>query len=292
MKKSTPLLLGLAFAACSATARADYQSTVSGQSPDYYFQFDNSLSSVGNTATFTAHNGATFASDYFGNANGAASFPAAGSTEPLNDYLAGSASILSGAGTSTAVGSLSLLFYVPSSIPTTAYYFSDGDASSGSYFAFAFGGGDLNLKLVNKTFTAANGLPAGASLTPDSWYYLALTWDLTGTATGVNGVNWYIGQAGQSGLSSGFFQKGGSGNINTSGTLGGGGTMDLNAKTSGASGVAGGGIDELATWSTQLSSADIIAQYNALAVPEPSSLIVFGAGALAFLTLRRKAHRA
>jgi hypothetical protein len=274
----------------SATAQLAYQSTVSGQNPNYYFQFDNSWSSVGNTVSFTPANNATFGNDYWNNASSAALFPTAGSAASANDDASISSSIISGAGTTTAVGSLSLLFYVPSAIPATGYYFSDGDATSGSYFAFAFGSSALNLKVGNKTFTPAStpSFAGGVTVTHSTWYYLALTWDLGGTVAGVNGVGWNVGQVGGS-LVSGFLQKGGTGNISTTSTLGQGGTMYIDAKTAGTSGVQGGEIDELATWNSVLSGSDISAQFNALAVPEPSSVALIGGGTLILLCfLRRK----
>jgi hypothetical protein len=279
MKTLLTIAISLAFAITAVRADlANYQTTVSGQSPNNYFNFDNSLlSPSAGSGTFTAGGAAGFGSDYWGNANDAASFPA------TTDYLTGSAGILSD-GTTTAVGSLSMLFYVPSSIPTTGYYFSDGDASP--LFAFSFGSSALSLKLANKTFT---GLPA---VTANTWYYLALSYDLNGTATGVNGVNWYIGAIGGT-LSTGFFQKGGSGNINSTTTLGNGGTFALGNKESNLAGVAGGAIDELATWTTALSSSQINSQFSALtvSVPEPSTCAVLGLGGLLVLWKRRAFRR-
>ena len=177
----------------STLARSNYQSVIISQSPSYYFKLDGNLvDAIGGTATFTANGGATFGSDYFGNANDAALFPA------TSDYLSlTTPAVISGEGTSTAVGSLSLLFYVPGSIPTTGYYFSDSDttgAASGSQpansaFALQFSSSALTLKLVNTSVT----LPA---VTANTWYYLALTYNLNGTVTSVNGVNYYLGAAG------------------------------------------------------------------------------------------------
>ncbi len=201
MKSQILIALSVLLAAVSVHADlANYQSTVSGQSPAYYFNFDNSLSSVGNTATFTANGGATFGSDYFVNANDAALFPA------TSDYLslANPPAVISGEGTATAVGSLSLLFYVPATIPTTGYYFSDSETTGGaangqtanSAFAFQISSaaGALTLKVGNVSVT---GLP---TVTANTWYYLGLSYNLNGTATGVNGINWYLGQAGGSTL--------------------------------------------------------------------------------------------
>lgn len=292
MKTFLALSISLAFA--TAVVRADlanYQTTVSGQSPAYYFNFDNSLSSVGNTATFTANGGATFGSDYFANANDAALFPA------TSDYLslANPPAVISGEGTTTAVGSLSLLFYVPATIPTTGYYFSDSETTGGaangqtanSAFSFqiASAAGAVTLKAGNQSITT---LP---SVTASTWYYLALTYNLNGTAVGVNGINWYLGAVGGT-LSSGFKQKGGTGNISTTATLGDGLTFVVGNKQAAVTGtpattagVAGGEIDELATWSSALTAGQIQAQFAA--VPEPSTCAVLGLSGLLVLFARK-----
>src|SRR5579859_2680602 len=130
--KTSQLIIAASLTLASISARADlasYQAAVSGQSPAYYFHYDNSLvDSVGGTAAFTANGGATFGSDYFGNANDAASLPT------NTDYftLANPPAIIGGEGTTNAVGSLSLLFYVPTLIPNTGYYFSDGETTGGA----------------------------------------------------------------------------------------------------------------------------------------------------------------
>jgi hypothetical protein len=282
MKKSQLIIAaGLMLASISTRADvANYQSTVSGQTPGYYFHFDNSLvDSVGGTAAFTANGSATFGSDYSANANDAALFPV------VTDYLSlASPTIISGENTSTAVGSLSLLFYLPSTVPNTAYLFSDSE-TTGSEFAFDISGGNtFQLKIGNLT-SSLSGTP---TITLATWYYLSVTYNLNGTATGVNGVNWYLGVPGGS-LSSGFIQKGGTGNINTTSTLGNGGTFDLgNRLLHNNSFGAGSEIDELATWNTALSSSQIQAQFSAVTVPEPSTWAMVSIGMLTLLRFRRK----
>jgi hypothetical protein len=290
-------ILGLNLAFVSAQAQlANYQSTVAAQNPAYYFHFDNSLvDSVGGTVTFTnVTTGAGFGSDYFGNPSSATSFAA------TTDYLTGSPGTVSGVGTSTALGSLSLLFFVPSTIPTTGYIFSDSDTTGGasgsqpanSAFALQFSSSALALKVGNKTQT----LLASASVAANTWYYLGLTYNLNGTAMGTNGVNYYVGAIGGT-LSSGFIQKGGSGNISTTSTLGDGNTFVVGNKQQavvptsaglGTAGIAGGEVDELAMWSAVLSSTQINSQFDALApVPEPSGLALVGTAGLLFIIVRK-----
>ena len=244
---------------------ADYESTVNGQSPAYYFTFNNSSlsDSLGSGATFTPSSGAGFGSDYFGNANDAASFSA------LTDHLSlSSPNIISGNNTTTAVGSISMLFYLSSTVPNTGYLFSEGDATSGSLFAFDISGGNtFQLKMGNTTKSLA-GAPA---VTANTWYYLALSYNRNGVVPGVNGVNWYLGAAGGS-LDSGFFQNGGSGNISATSTLGDGGTFVLdNRRADNNSMGINSEVDELATWDTALTSDQITSQFDATVVPEPST---------------------
>jgi len=287
MKKLlTTIAISLAFATAAVRADlANYQTTVSGQSPAYDFHFDNSLSSAVGSATFTANGGATYGTDYSGNATDAALFPA------LTDYLSlASPNVISGAGTATAIGSMSLLFYLPSTVPNTAYLFSDTDTGTTGLFAFDISGGtSFQLKIGNTTKTLT-GTPA---ITANTWYYLGLTYNLNGTAGGVNGVNWYLGAAGGS-LSSGFLQKGGTGNINTTSTLGDAGTFIVGNRRAFNNGMGlGSEIDELTTWSSQLTATDIQNQFNALTttVPEPSTCALLGLSGLLVLWRRRAFRR-
>ena|ERR1039457_1362551 len=297
MKKSL-LTIAASLTLASISTRADltsYQTAISSQNPAFYFHFDNSLvDSVGGTAAFTANGGATFSNDFFGNANDAALFPA------TTDYLslANPPAVIGGEGTSNAVGSLSLLFYVPATIPGTGYYFSDGETTGGaangqpanSAFSFqiASTAGAVTLKVGSKSITS---LPA---VTSNTWYYLGVTYNLNGTSVGVNGVNAYIGPVGGS-LSSVFTQKGGSGNIGSTSTLGDSLTFVVGNKqaavtAASTAGVAGGEVDELATWSTQLSTTQIQNQFNSIVVPEPSTCAMVGIGILTLFCSRRRIH--
>lgn len=267
---------------------ADYQNVITTQSPYYYNTLDNTLSPAVGTGTFGATTGATPASDYFGNANAAVTF--ASSSDQLS--YANGTDIISGSGTATPVGSLSLLFETPSTFGGTMYLFSNSD-TTGSQLAVTLLSGALNIKINNKTFTGPTTGSAFPTLTENTWYYFALTWDCNGTASGVNGFNYYLGEAGQSSIGyTGFLQRGGSGNFSSSsGTIGNGGAFVLSGhQTSQTGGFSHGTVDELATWNTELTGAQINDQFNALITPAPEPS-VFALGLMGGLLLLGQAGR-
>lgn len=282
--------LAFATAAVRAQTLSDYQTIINGQSPLYYNTLDNTLAPSVGTGTFSATAGAVFTTDYFGNASDAVSFAA--SSDQLS-YSTG-ANIISGSGTLLPSGSLSLLFYTPNiTLTGTQYIFSNGDTSSAGQFAALIANGNLNIKIANKTYSSAT-TPALPNLTGGVWYYLALTWNCNGTTASVNGVNYYLGVAGQSSFTStGFMQRGGTGNFNSTTAFGDGGAFVLSGHQLSASGgfqLSGnpGIVDELATWSSQLSGSQITSQFNALIpVPEPSTCAVLGLGGLLVFFARR-----
>ena len=279
-------------AAVHAQTLSAYQSVINGQSPLYYNTLDNTLVPSTGAGTFGATAGSTFTSDYFGNANNAVNFAAA--SDQLSYATGGN--IINGSGNTDITadhGSMSFLFETPSTLPsTTIYLFSNNDTSP-NQFAATLVNGALNIKLNNKTFTAPTTGSAFPTLAGSTWYYLALTWDLNGTAAGVNGVNYYLGQAGAAGIANvGFMQRGGTGNFSSSsGVLGNGGAFVLNGhQTSLTGGSTGGAVDELATFNTELTSGQINSQFAALiipSVPEPSAYALLGMGVLLFVGIRR-----
>ena len=284
----------------TAAVRADlanYQTDVAGQSPAYYNTLDDKLVPTIDTVgggTLTASAGASFGSDFFGNASNAAFYLGASG----GNYNVGSANIISGAGSSSAVGTLSFLFKTGSAIPSTGYFFSAGEtigAAAGgqpanSAFALQFSSGALSLDLGGKrTILLASGATAA-----NTWYYFAVTYNFNGTTAGDTGT-WYLGAAGGT-LSSGTAVAQ---TVATS-TVGDGSSFVLGNRQAspavfggtGAGGASSGSYeaDELATWNTALPSDQISSQYNTLtvaAVPEPSTCTMFGLGGLLVLWKRR-----
>jgi hypothetical protein len=291
MKTWLTITMTLAFATTVVCGQnlPTYQSILTGQSPYYYNTLDNTFApSVGTGTLAPTSDWGGFTNDYFGNANNAAYFT--NSTAKLADATGADEIYNSG---SASVGSISFLFYTPNtnSNTTTRYIFSNGESSGNFQFFLKLAGTNvLVLGAGNKaSITNSTTLQLG------TWYYWAATWNFTGANSSTYGINWYLGEAGQpvGSLTSGFVQRGGSGNISSSSYIGNAGTFNI----SGQQAVVGGGytvgsipgmVDEFATWSNQLSVAQIDSQYDALiVVPEPASFALVGLGGLLLLFARR-----
>jgi hypothetical protein len=304
MKKILTIAIGLSFATVAVHAQnlAAYQSTVTGQSPSYYNTLDSStaLAPTVGTGTFTG-TGTSFTADYFGNANDAVSFSGSPNSDALNspgspnDILA-----------NNTVGSLSLLFYMPTGTPGTQYIFSDGEATTavgtepaGTAFALDFSSGAFQLKAGNTSVALTSlGVPAA-----NTWYYFAATWNTT-VASGSTALNVYLGAAGSGTLATGTVGKssGGTlGHINSTAVMGDGlGFVLGNRQTQGSGqtaafnigGTSPGADDELGIWNgSVLSSGQITSQFDALIVstPEPSSsaFLILGLCGVLFLRFRK-----
>ena len=301
MRSCTILILTLGLTLICGTSRADlagYQGVINGQSPMYYNTFDNTLAPSVGTGTFAATNGAPyFGASAWGDANSAVYFGS--TTDQLSYATAGN--IVSGANTSTGVGSLSLLFYVPSTWRTTGnptnnmVIFSDNDTTAPTQFSLNTGtGGLLQYKFGNISTTM---LPAG-SLAGGNWYYLAWTWDGTIAVNTSNCFNWYIGA-----LTNGaVLQTGGalrgstSPNIGTTGFGGNAGPFVVSGKQAGAttglaSGTSPGAVDELATWSRVLTTTEINSQFAAAIIHEPSTVTLIALGGLLLIGVRARSRR-
>jgi hypothetical protein len=256
---------------------------------------DNTLVPTVGTGTLVPNPSSTawgYTNDYYGNANAAVLF--SNTAASVVDTHGTDEIYNSGTTTAASVGSLSLLFYTPNTNinTSTRYIFSNGDSS-------LTGGQEFYLKLANNNLliTAAGNISTitnSTTLVPGSWYYWACTWNFNGIATGVNGVNYYLGLAGSpvSSLTSSFKQRGGTGNISSTSILGNGGTFDISGtveQTGGGFQVSGapGLVEDFATWSNQLTTAQIDSQFTTLQIPEPSTLALLGLGGLLALFARR-----
>lgn len=298
MKMYLTIAASLAFMTAVAHAQTlpAYQGVISGQSPYYYNQLGTGLAPSVGTGTFVADAGTGFTNDYFGNPNDASYF----TTTTSGLLLAGAAgtNVIAANSGSLAIGSVSLLFQAPDTTQTSSrYIFDDGDTSP-SEFQVKDTGGTLSLGVGN---LASGSLATGWTLTSGTWYYFAATWNFSGANSNIYGISYYLGPAGQStsALTNGFTQRGGSGNISAGANIGGGGAVSVSGNLSqAAEGFQDAGVpglvEALATFTNQLTAAQIDNQYDALIlVPEPSTLALcgFGLAGLWAVVRRRRAFK-
>ncbi|HVM61296.1 MAG TPA: hypothetical protein VMV72_10560 [Verrucomicrobiae bacterium] len=287
MKTCLTIAVSLAFAVAAASGQdlPTYQGVISGQSPYYYNHLDNSYVPAVGTGTLVPSAGDVFfTSDYFGNANDALSFTdtTARATDPTGTHEIYN----SGLANASSIGSMSFMFYVPTnalSNTSARYIFDNGDVSPNDFY----------LKMSNSVLLLACGnlstITNSTTLIPGDWYYWAATWNFSGANSSAYGINWYLGAAGSNvtSLTSGFKQRGGSGNISSTAILGNGGTFEVSGQPAGSGGfqIAGvpGVVDEVATWSNQLTVAQIDSQYEALMIPEPATAAMVAIGGLLFV---------
>ena len=278
MKRILSLSIALAAFACAATAQtlSNYQSTVMGEMPNYYFTFDNgSLTSITNGVTLLSSPASftQFTFDIFNNPNDSAFFSG------LNDALVGTGDgLINGGGTSnltsTASGTVTFLFKTL-----------DPGFNTGQRIIFSCGGSTTNhnaLQLFIENTNPANGdtnslkfrfgdttttiLPV-ASLIPDTWYYFAFTYTEASTTT--NKATWYLGRPGGI-LASGL-------TTNAPDCVAGDGTDfyigNNPALSAGFRNPGSGTVDEFAIWNRQLSGSEVQAQFATLPsiAPPPRS---------------------
>jgi PEP-CTERM motif len=263
---------------------ANYDATIVSQSPLEQFNFADSLSANAGSGTFAAGASTAYTTDLSGNANGALSVTA---TEAGGGYTLADNSFIAGQGTVNSVGTLSFLFNISTPTSGTEYFLSVGGdtTADGNALALAISGGQAELKIGGHS---AN-LPA---LTANAWYYIGITWDFNGTTSDT--ATYYLGELGGtlssttlSGVYAATYEVGG-----TSGETGSSGDIVIGNRQADNSSMDGD-YGTLATWSSQLSSAQITDQFDALttsAVPEPSTTACIGVGGLLLgLILRKKA---
>ena len=280
MRRTLLVVLAIVIAgfACAATSQtlSNYQSTVTGEMPNYYFTFDNgSLTSITNSVTLQSSPVSfdQFAYDVFGNPGDSVYFTG------QSDGLVGTGDgLISGGGTSnltsTASGAITFLF---KSL--------DPGLNTGQRIIFSCGGSTTNhnsLQLFIENTNPANGdpnslkfrfgdgtttiLPA-AKLIPDAWYYFAFTYTEASTTT--NKATWYLGRPGGT-LASGL-------TTNAPDCVAGDGTDfyigNNPALNAGFRNPGNGQVDEFAIWNRQLSSSEVQAQFARLPnrTPAPAS---------------------
>lgn len=296
MKTCLTIIMGLAFVTAAVRGQdlPTYQGIISGQDAMYYNQLGTGLAPSIGVGTFVADGTTGFTNDYFGNANDASYF----TTTASGLVLAGSAGLnVINTSADGNIGSLSMLVYAPNTAQSGSRYFFDNGETTPNEFYVKDASGVLNLQVGNKAIT-----PSGAQwdMNSGTWYYFAATWNFSGASSNIYGITYYLGPAGSNtaSLASGFTQRGGTGNISSGAGVGGGGTVtvsgNLAQNTDGfEDSPAPGFAEALATFSNQLTVAQIDSQYDALIIPEPSTLALCGFGLVGLWAVasRRRAFK-
>jgi hypothetical protein len=244
-----------------------YQYVVAGQSPDYYFQLDGSLSNAvaAGPVLDIAGPSAGFTFDYFGDylTTNAAAFTAA------NDALIVSNNLLNAGGTftgepGTGSGTISFLFNSLSgtNVSGQRFLFSAGGATATTNAFAVFmenltsstDPGAIKVRLGN----SSKAILRAQDIAPSEWYYCAVTFDESLTN---QQVTWYLGQPGGA-LIGGTLNylpgvKAGQGDIFVLGNH-----TNFNA---GWRSPGTGRIDEFAIWHRILTPAEITNQFAGLA---------------------------
>jgi hypothetical protein len=282
MKTKVAAVLSLLSVVSVRADIANYDATVASQSPLEQFNFADSLNANAGSGTFAAGANTAYTTDLSGNANGALSVTANATS---GGYTMADNSFISGQGTVDSVGTLSFLFNV-SSVTGTEYFLSVGGdvTSDGNALALAISGGTPELKIGGHSAD----LP---TLAANAWYYIGITWNFNGTTS--DSATYYLGELNgtlSSATVTGYTATAEVGG--TSGETGSSGNIAIGNRQANNSGMEGD-YGTLASWNSQLSSAQITDQFDALtttAVPEPSTTACIGVGGfLLGLILRKKA---
>lgn len=277
---------------------ATYQQVVDSQIPKYYFKLDGSLlESVGGGLALSINGpSGAFASDLFGNPDGAYSFTV------TNDALFITDDLINGGGpgtddTAKGTGTISFLFRMLSDTNNEGQRFlfsAPASTTAGNQLALFLesanpttGGNPNSLKLRVGNTTKGNigstdPVPVAQpeNLVPNAWYYFAMTYD---ESRNTPEVFVYFGQVGQT-LANTSFNPANNSVVGDNGTLWIGNRDTL---TSGFRNPGVGAIDEFAIWHDELTAAEIAAQFNAttpvIAGPAPTLSIVLSEGNVVLL---------
>lgn len=290
MKICSKILLALlGFSLCaSAQTLSQYQTTVKGQNPTYYFTFDGgSLANViggtpvlnGAIAGAAANPYPQFIYDIFQNPSNSVFFSVQGDGvyDNTHNITGGGGSV--GTNTSTKVGTITLLFRTPDPGPPSGSTTGPGDK-----YIFTAGGNPTNANALYLFIENPNGtnnpnalalgfgdtntviLPS-ANVVWDTWYYFALTYNESATnangSLNINKATWYLGRLDGAGtLASGQTVN------NTNAVAGDGVDCYIGVANNFKSNLAkpgDGRVDEFAVWTNvQLTAAQINAQFTNL----------------------------
>ena len=271
MKRTSIVVASICIAAMAQAGLVDYQATVgtptdSGAGPALWYQTSRTPNSGSAAASHVLTSGGALTSlsaDYWGNANSAFGPEAA---TAAGGAVAGSTGLFA----SGANGTVSFMFKTPGTLGTDVL-FSQGDNGHTSQFELMIVGGKLRMGTSFNASKLNNVI--GDTLSTDTWYYYAMTWDLTPT---YNGLRWFYGEAG--------------------------GTLDTGTEHLTISGASdkpilvggrvagyiptGGAFQNIAVYERELSDAAIQDQFAAIPEPGTMGMIMLSAGGLFFIRRR------
>jgi hypothetical protein len=197
MKKWITYLIAMLIAASSYAGLTGYIDSVgtpsdNGAGPALWYKMSRSPNDGSAGASFVLTSGGAITNltaDYWGNADSA--FGLTAGSQPA--AVAGSTGLFA-TGTN---GTISFIFKTPGTLSGLKSLFNQGYYGRPSQFEIAVNGNILRLAYQNGASQPTLNL---GTLTPDTWYYFAMSWDLS---TPSDNLTWYYGEAGDLSMQSG-----------------------------------------------------------------------------------------
>jgi hypothetical protein len=288
MKNRAKVLLLMICASFGVSAQAaltlsNYETTVNAQNPSFFYTFNDfaltNATSGSGLPTLTVSGIVGSQNDIFQNSNDCVYFTKLHDVVyDIGDHIVSGGGPV-GTNTSTAVGTITLLFRAVDSGPPSSSNNGPGakcilqaGSSLGTSNALTLQFENPNTGNPSNALTLAFGdsvttiLPA-TNVVADTWYYFALTYNESATnadgSPNTNKATWYLGRLDGAGtLLSGKTIN------NTNALAGDGSDLDIGSQIAGNGTFekpGDGRVDEFATWTNrQLSSAEIQAQFTNL----------------------------
>lgn len=241
--------------------------TDSGSGPAIWYATSGGTNSGSAASSLTTATLDRFVPDHFGTA-GAAFALRDGATSPAG--ISGSRDTGFATGSN---GTVVLTFQTPATLANSTIFSRGTDPNPPNLEIVLLGNGGLRLTLADQSRTTIS------TVSSDTWYYLAVSWD---TSLASNQVTWHLGAMGgaPTGLSSGTITAASVGN------------PDQSIFIAGRPGNPGsflyaGAFQNIAIYDRTLSNDAIVDQFSA--IPEPSVYAaIIGALALGLVIRRRK----
>lgn len=264
--------------------RASYVDAVEGANPKNYWRLEeqagdaqdlgsNPVTGAYGTAVQRSAAGPRPADGYraFGLNNTAAGFDPASTSDPNSTVDMGNYAPVTGGNPRTILAWINLDVVAAAKNQAITYY---GAENSNERFRFEVFGDELSCDVNGSRLTGGD-----TTLEPGQWYFVGVVVPNIPTPA-IEDVQLFVDGMQEMSQGPGTIVR--SGNINT------GSSADFNVgRHPGKSFNVEGTVDEVVVFDRALSSSEILGLYNA-AIPEPGTLGLFAAAALAALTRRRR----